>query len=180
MPNEAVVVNLPRPEWDAAYSLGLKREALRRDQNRSQDLQAGTRSGGDSDRRNGVGAVAEYALAKHYGAAILADWVQTKAFVLSNHHLITSDVGRNLQVRATEGKRFGLPLQTFDTDHEGNPWILAYVDESALTVTFAGWITLAEGRQPHNWRSDWPRPAYCVPAQALHPMSTIREEDIRL
>lgn len=165
------VVKLGEAEWKAAWGLGVKREALRQSKGIKQEFDK-TDNGGSMDDRNGVGGVAEYALAKHLGPDHVRYWCEHQAFS-HNHKAIQSDVGSNLQVRATPLSRGTLWLYTYD-DHPDAPFILARVDVASRTVTFVGWVFGAEGQQAEYWDLlKWSRPAFNIPMDVLHPMEDL-------
>lgn len=170
-------VKLTTTEWEAACSLGRKRHWLREQRGRS-PAEYRDRGGSHMDR-NALGAVAEYALAKHYGPDVLADWVEHKAFSLE-HHLIPCDVGKNLHVRATKYRAGRLVAHPYDPDT--GVFVLARVCEE-LTVDFVGWCLGAFAKQPHYWLADGPgfklRPAFVVDSDDLCDMDTIPSEAIR-
>lgn len=171
-------ITLQKTEWDAAASLGEKRQVLREARGKSDPEY--NDGGGTHVKRNQIGAVAEYALAKALGPDILADWVTTKAYS-TEHWKIKCDVGKNLHVRATDYKSGRLVLHPYDP--EGGVFILAVVDHEKLTVTFRGWDVASNLKVPEYW-DDYSngfknRPAFAVPPNVLNPMSTLPPEAIR-
>jgi hypothetical protein len=173
-------VLLRNAEWEAAASLGLKREALRKSRGVVQTFDRSDR-GGSVEKRNAVGAIAEYALARHYGLHRM--WCETQAFSLE-HWKIKSDVGHRLQVRASDNPRATLWLrdEPADRSHESDPFILARLQPHARSVTFVGWVYGREGLDPSNWdRLGWSkhgpgRAAFNVLDSALHDMALLPEE----
>lgn len=172
-------VTLKQSEWDAAASLGLKREALRKSRGVVQDFS--TDRGGSLDKRNAIGSVAEYALAKHYG--LQRKWCETQAFSLE-HWTITSDVGHTLQVRASDNAAATLWVREEDAKYRDCPFILARVAGPKLTVTFVGWVWGRDAMTPANWdRLGWSRhghnrAAFNVPNTDLIDMALLPEECI--
>lgn len=166
-------ITLTQAEHDAAYAVGVKRNALRRSRGKAQEYNDG---GGTTDHRNGIGAVAEYALAKLLGSETLKDWAETKSFS-TDHHKITCDVGKNLHVRATENPKARL-LIIHPYDPGDGVFVMAHV--RGLSVTFDGWEYASNVQQPENWRDSGPgffyRPAYTLDNAFLRPMDTIPEE----
>ncbi len=172
---EQISIRLPQCSWDAAAAIGRKREELRRERGNYRN-EKWRDFKHDTWTRNSLGAVAEFALAMHYGKSILQDWCENKSFSLE-HEKITADVGHAIQVRSTAWANGGLVM--FDHDDKADAaWVLASVDAGNRIVTFVGWCELAEGRRPDYWRSDWRAPCYCVPGQALRPMNTIPPEAV--
>lgn len=159
-------VTLTPAEREEAAGIGLKRETLRRSRGKGKRTPADR--GGSWNERNTAGAIAEYAVAKHYG--VTAKWLAEQAYSLE-HETIESDVASNLQVRASTLPYAGLILHDYDKDA---PYILAIVQD---TVALVGWATARLARKPTYWKSTgrgWSsRPAYCVPQSDLFPMSTL-------
>ena len=172
-----LVVRLSAAEWQAAASIGEKRETLRVQRGKSPAEYRDR--GGTHVERNRIGSVAEYALAKHYGKDTLQDWCETKSYS-EHHHLIPCDVGTNLHVRATANPRGRLVGHPYDPD--SGIFVLARVDATARTVTFVGWTTGATLKEPYNWCNTGPgfglRPAFVIATNELQPISTIPPEAI--
>lgn len=175
-----ITVQLLETEWKAAGQIGLKREALRRARGKSQGEYQD--NGGTKDERNAIGAIAEYALAKHLGPKTLRDWCENKSFSME-HQKIPCDVGSNLHVRATSNPRARL-LILHPYDPPAGVFIFATVDEESRIVNFHGWILASEGQQPEYWNDymrgfDRPgRAAYTVDRSLLKPIETIPSESI--
>jgi len=171
-------VTLTTAEWEAACSIGHKRQWLREHRGRS-PAEYRDRGGSHLDR-HAVGAVAEYALAKALGDDVLADWRATKAFSLE-HHLIPCDVGKNLHVRATSHPRGRLIAHPYDPD--AGVFVLARASAPALTVAFVGWCLGSEAKSRERWLDHGPgfslRPAFVTDADALNPMDTLPPEAVR-
>ncbi len=165
-------------EWEAACSIGRKRQWLREQRGRS-PAEYSDRGGTHLDR-NAIGAVAEYVLAKHYGAETLRDWCENKSFSLE-HHLIPCDVGKNLHVRATKLPHGRLIAHPYDPD--GGVFVLARVDSTNRAVTFVGWAYGHAVKQRPYWTDTGPgfkfRPAFVFPSELLYPFGTVPEEAIR-
>ncbi len=174
----STIVRLSPHEWAAASTLGHKRQWLR--ENRGKSPAEYRDGGGTHLERNAIGAVAEYALAKHYGKDTLQDWCENKSFSLE-HHKIACDVGLNLHVRASNNTRARLVAHPYDPD--GGVFVLALTDASLRLVSFVGWCWGREAKQPIHW-DDYSngfryRPAFAVPSHYLQPMSTVPHEAIR-
>lgn len=176
-----LIVILSPSERKAAASLGLKREQLRRSRGKAQDYDQRGDRGGTMDERNAIGAIAEYALAKHLGPDVLRLWCETQAFSL-DHKTIQADVGRNLQVRASDNKNATLWMYDHDK-HPDAPYILARV--LGNTVEFVGWVYGKDGQLPEFWdRLGWSRfgpdrAAFNIPSQLLRPMEELPSEHVR-
>lgn len=173
-----ITIQLTSDEWTAAESIGLKRQALRLQRGKSPvEYRDG---GGTHNERNGIGSVAEYATAKHYGPDVLRDWCENKSFSLQ-HHLIPCDVGKSLHVRSTKLSHGGLIAHDYDPNT--GVFILAIADKAALTVTLIGWDYGANVKKKVNWKDTGSgfgrRPAYCAGQDSLRPMDTIPPEAIR-
>lgn len=174
-------IRLKPSEHAAACSLGVKRESLRRARGKVQDFDQRGDKGGTLNERNAIGALAEYALAKYLGLDVLRDWCENKAFSL-DHSKITSDVGKNIQVRASANPRATLWVYHHD-NYPTAPFVLARVD--GLDVTFVGWVFGSEGQNPEWWdRLGWSRfgpdrAAYNVPHEALKPMQELPDDCVR-
>ena len=131
---------------------------------------------------NALGAVAEYALAKHYGPDVLNDWINTKAFGLE-HWKIPCDVGVNLHVRATDRPNGGLIVHPYDPDN--GAFVLAICDPSGTGVRFVGWALGKALKDTDFWRDKGPgfgRPgcaAFCAPQSVLNPMDSLPKEYVR-
>lgn len=166
------VVALRPAEWTAAASLGEKREALRKSRGVEQTF-AQTDAGGSLEKRNRIGAVAEYALAKHYGLTRL--WCETQAYS-ENHWTITSDVGFGVQVRATDRPQGTLWGYTYDKG-DWQAYVLARVEQATHSVACIGWLYGAEVKNPAYWNLlKWTRPAFNVPTARLRPMDTLPKD----
>lgn len=101
------------------------------------------------------GAAAEYVYARHTG--------QKWNALPDPADRLRGDVG-HVQVRATEHMHGGLVLH--DSDADDAPFVL--VVGSMPTFHIVGGIVAAAGKdRKRYWRSDWKRPAYCVPARDL-------------
>lgn len=170
-----MIVELSEGERLAAASIGLKRLEHRRRRGAEKHYQD---NGGTNEDRESIGAIAEYALAKHLGAEVLRDWCETKAYTDGDHTLIPCDVGRNLHVRATVKRHGGLILH--DSDPDCGVFVLAIVVPTY--VEFRGWAYARNVKRASYWRTDGPgfgkRPAYVMPQDALRPMSELPPEAI--
>lgn len=192
-----VTIVLSEAEWKAAEQIGIKREALRKTRGRSPD--AYKDNGGTHDERNAIGAVAEYALAKHYGPDILRDWCDNKSFSLE-HWKILCDVGKNLHVRATSNprakmlvvhERKGQAMPPVDRRHKrpSDPsdgvFVFATVTASTRTITFHGWRLSGWVQENCEWNTTTPgfnrpdRHAFTCHKSELLPMETVPAEAIR-
>ena len=163
-------------EWGEARAFGLKRQALKK--NRGRACAAPKDAGGSWDERNALGAIAEFALAKAYGLVDL--WRSTQAYS-EQHAKITSDVGQNIQVRATDVEHGSLIVH--DYDKKDAPYVLAIVRLAGPPVVhFAGWTWWRLACIPRFWDDRSPgfnrpgRGAYRVPQDCLFPMKTLPEE----
>lgn len=164
-------VILKPAEWDAASSLGAKREALRLARGRGQDFDK-TDGGGSMVKRNAIGAVAEYALARHYSLQRL--WCETQAFS-EEHWKITADVGHGIQVRATDRSTGRLWGYTYDKGDD-QAYVLARVDATRRTVSFIGWMYGRDIKSPQYWDlMKWSRPAFTPPVEVLTDMALLPE-----
>lgn len=194
----SITVTLSPAEWQAAEQIGLKRQALRVARGRNGDDYKD--NGGTREERNAIGAVAEYALAKHYGADILRDWCETKSFSLE-HWKIKCDVGANLHVRATANPRAkmlvvhesksGPPQEPTarrhkrPSDPDDGVFIFATVDEKTLSVCFHGWRYSGWIQQNCEWNTTTPgfnrtdRHAFTCHKSDLLPMDSVPPEAIR-
>jgi hypothetical protein len=178
-----LTVALTKAEYDEAVAIGLKRQALREERGKDKQYKDG---GGTNERRNVVGAVAEFALASHLGPDVLDRWRKTQAFSLE-HWKIKSDVGESLHVRSTEKSQGGLIAHSYDPNV--GTFVLAIVndktpsDGASAVVTFPGWLPAVLCKTRSYWRDTGPgfedRPAYCVRQRALRPMDTLPPEAIR-
>lgn len=168
-------------ERKAAASFGEKREALRHSRGIHQDFDKRGDGGPSMEKRNQVGAIAEWALAKHLGPDIMRDWCENKAFSL-NHHTITSDVGKNIQIRASDNRN--ATLWMYHHDHYPTaPFVLARVFLDR--VVFVGWLFGQDGQVPEYWdllgwsRFGNDRACFNIPMTALRPMEELPSECIR-
>lgn len=179
-----ITVVLSASEWAAAESLGLKREALRVARGKSGPQYKD--NGGSHERRNKVGAVAEYALAKFLGPDTLRLWCEYQSYS-EEHWKITSDVGKNLHVRATDNPKANwLVLHPYDPDT--GAFVFAKVDPATLTVRFLGWDYAKNWKNPEQWNDKSPgfdqpgRGAYTIDHAWLRPCrdaSSFHPGDIR-
>lgn len=193
-----ITVVLTTSEWTAASSIGQKREDLRKSRGVIQQFEK-LDAGGTTDERNQIGAIAEYALAKHYGPDVLRDWCENKAFSLE-HWTIKADVGANLHVRATSNPRARFlviheaPRQKMipedrrrnrPTDPPTGIFIFAYVDVATRTITFRGWRLADDVQTLGYWNDSGPgfrnqdRHAFTIPVSDLSEMDDIPQEAIR-
>lgn len=145
------------------------------------------------------GAVAEYALAKHYGRDVLIHWVSTQAFSNTPQN-IPCDVGLDLHVRATDQPYNKLLIVHEDkgrtrveepaerrhrrpSDPLSGVFIFAWVDRENSRVTFYGWET-AQNVRAAGWNDTTngfnqpDRGAYTLDRAKLLPMDTIPHEAI--
>lgn len=171
-----MIITLTPGEWQAAASIGERRQALR--VTRGRDEPEYRDGGGTHVKRNQIGAVAEYALAKALG--VLADWCDTKSFSL-NHKAIPCDVGLNIHVRATDYRTGRLVLHPYDPT--GGVFVLAVTSVKNHTVDFRGWDYAYNIKVPEYW-DDYSngfrnRPAYCVPQGMLNAMEDLPQESIK-
>ena len=167
-----MIITLTEAEVSTATAIGAKREALR--VSRGKGKRTPNDRGGSWLRRNAIGAIAEYAAAKHYG--VLDRWLETQAYSLE-HEKITADFGSKCQLRATDLPNGGLILHDYDTD---GPYILALVEGSK--VTLIGWMPARLARCDAYWRATGrgfsARPAYVVPQEDLLDINTLPMEAI--
>lgn len=193
-----VIIVLSPAEWQAAEQIGLKRQSLRKARGLNGDDYKD--KGGTREERNAIGAVAEYALAKHYGADILRDWCETKSFSLE-HWKIKCDVGANLHVRASANPRAKMlvvhesktqsPEEPTNRRHrrpsdpDDGIFVFATVDTASHSVTFHGWRMSGWVQKNCEWNTTTPgfnrtdRHAYTCPKDDLLPMETVPAEAIR-
>ena len=164
-------VTLTLDEQKLAEETGVAREALRR--RRGKAVATPKDRGGSWNERNAQGALAEYALAKHLN--VLQKWLTEQAYS-EEHWLITSDVGKNIQVRSTKYASGG--LTAYDTDPDEAVFVLAVVVEPS--IDFIGWTYGRLAKRPIYWEDRRPgfrlRPCYLVPQLNLFPMETLPEE----
>ncbi len=192
-------VTLTRGEWDAACTIGRKRQWLREKHGRSP---AEYRDGGGSHMdRNAIGAVAEYALARHYGKDVLRDWCENKSYACTAEAIkaIPCDVGKNLHVRASSNPKARMLIvheapgraeepvarrRFRPTDKPGGVFILAHVLEESLSVVFLGWRKSDWVQANCAWNTTDPgffhtdRHAYTCDKDDLLPLSEIPSGEI--
>lgn len=146
-----------------------------------------------------IGAIAEYALAKHYGKTVLQDWCENKSYTDGDPRSIPCDVGKNIHVRATSNPRArflvihearGQAMEPVErrrfrpTDTATGTFVMARVDEATRTVVFLGWQNSGWVQENVVWNNTSPgffntdRHAFTCPIEALEPMNTIPPEDI--
>jgi hypothetical protein len=181
-PSTRIVVRLTPAEWEAAFAIGMKRQEYR--EKKGKQVEQFRDNGGTNDYRNGIGSVAEYALAKHYGPDVLKDWCEHKSYAEGQAIArIHADVGSNVQVRAVDRMHKSIILHP--KDYSDAPFVLAVTDERNHTVTYVGWnyarnLKLAEYWDNKTKGFDQPgRAAFRVPQKELLPMDTLPPEEIR-
>lgn len=171
-----ITVTLTPTEQSMAERIGRQRHELR--------MQRGAETHGNAklaqklNRRsehNEMGAVAEYALAKHYGDGILQDWLENRAFV-EDHKKIVCDLGSLVQVRATDKAHGGLVVQSYDEARFS--YVLGITNRVNRTVTFVGWQSGSAVMRERYWMGAWPKPAYLYPQSDLLDMDLLPPEDL--
>lgn len=153
------------------------------------------------EHRNAIGAVAEYALAKHYGKSVLVDWCENKSYVNTPEAIraIPCDVGKNIHVRATSNPRARMLIVHEARGHAEEPverrrfrpsdppngvFVFATVLEITLTVVYHGWQNSGWVQKCCAWNTRSPgffqkdRHAYTCDVDDLLDMATIPHEDI--
>jgi hypothetical protein len=164
-----IVVELTKDEYTAAAAVGEKRQKMHGEH------------GGTRLERDQIGAVAEYALAKHLGADVLRDWAENKAYTDGDPKLILADVGKCLQVRATKKSAGNLIVKK--GDRATDVFVLARVDPTRHTVTFVGWQFGRNCQRATFWRDQGPgygfQAAYLVDEDVLNDMDTLPPEAVR-
>ena len=174
-------ITLTPEEWAAAWAIGLKREKHRKE---SGVHQAFDDNGGSNEHRNGIGAVTEYALAKHLGPDILKDWCENKSYAEGAAiKRILADVGKNVQVRGVDASHKG--IVTHPRDPSGAVFVLAYADTTTRTVTFVGWDFGGNLKRARWWETKKAgfnkpgRAAFLTPQTELKTMDTLPMEEVR-
>lgn len=163
-----VKVELTPEEWAEATNVGANRFALYQE---NQRVGPGTTLEG-----NEMGAIAEYALAKHFGSDVLEDWKRTKAFS-QKYWDIKSDVGKNVQIRATK-HRHGV-LIIYKWERGDRPFVLAIVRPDSLVVSFPGWRTADELHALGTVQTQLPRRNVGMTQEDLRPLDTLPQEYVR-
>lgn len=182
-----IKIVLSESEVAAASSLGVKRHRCReRRENGGDPIEGFRDNGGTHDRRNAVGAIAEYAVAKHVGPDALRDWVETKAYSDEGGGGIPCDVGSNIHVRSTASKSPNTRLIVHPYDPDVGCFVFVVWDEETRTATIHGWQWGRNCKRPAFWDDKSPgfrerdhkgrsRAAYCVPRDRLFPIETLPE-----
>lgn len=162
-----VRVELTPDEWSEAVRTGTRRY----------DLYEKNRIGpGTTLEGNIMGAIAELALAKHFGPDVLDDWRQTKAFS-QKYWEIKSDVGKNVQIRAT--KHVNGVLIIYKWEHGDRPFVLAIVTPESMIVAFPGWRTADELHALGTVQQQLPRKNVGMKQEDLCPLEDLPQEYVR-
>lgn len=160
------VIALAPDEYTRACAVGTDRR--KRAVARERGSAYGCEDGDDqlALRRNQIGAVGEYAMAKWLGI----DW--------NPGDDLDSDTGdvAGHQVRATTHEAGCLILHP--TDADDHDFTLALVGD--VTVTLAGWCFGRDGKRSGWWRTDVRHPCFMVPQHALRPMPAKPRQGIRI